>query len=129
MRPVAKLVVTGLAVAGAFYVALTAYVTVRPPCSEFPMAEADSPDGLWTARVLRDSCHERPSRVVATLLNRQTRSETTLLTAPPTTTDIRLHWTSQGKLRIIFPRDLAVTEGAPKVGDVDVILDRQSAGG
>jgi hypothetical protein len=87
------------------------------------LGSATSPDGKWTARVTREQCKDRDGVWVWLDDSDKTRS-VELLTAPSTSTDIRVSWTRQGNLRIAFPEYLPVKEGAPGVDGIKIILDR-----
>jgi len=126
VRLAAKILVFALAAVGAFYLAVLSFAFFQSHCTRWPIGTADSPDGKWKAEIMRTECSDKPAKVEAILLNNSSRTESTILTAPPTTTDIRLNWTRQGKLRVSFPENLAVVEGASRVGGVEVVLDRQA---
>jgi hypothetical protein len=118
-----KATVGTLAGLGVIFLLLLFIAPLATDCTVTTLGSAQSPDGRWNARVSREECKDR-NGVWVWLDNSDNTRSVELLSAPPTSTDIRVSWTRQGNLRIAFPEYLPVKEGAPQVDGVKIVLDR-----
>ena len=130
MHKASRIAVGALAVLGALFLLVQVGAPLLMRCEETPFAVAESPNAKYIAVATNKRCKDSAkSGVYVHVWNADRTHGAEILWTPPTTTDIRLTWSSDKLLHVSYPEGLKVREGAAEFDEIEIRIGTfESAG-
>jgi len=123
-----KFAVGILAVAGAFYIGVTLFVTFFiDACTSYTLVELASPNKEYAASVTLRSCADESFEELNVYVSAEDTpgvSNGAQIATNPKTTEVYLEWRYDNILVVRYPAALAIENRPPSLGDVQLVFEQ-----